>query len=295
MKNLKEYLFLSGTVLLVAFIIFEFTDAKKNEIAELKTKTADQALHFSSTSNFNPPHEADIPQNQFGESVRKGLLIVTQTRQYAPNFVGNKLNCTSCHLNGGRKPFAAPWVGVWGVFPEYRARSGRVNTLQDRVNDCFERSMNGKRLPDSSDEMISVLAYMQWISTKIPTGVSVEGRGFKKLTALNKPDPIMGAKLFANKCSMCHGEDGQGKSTPDGRYLYPALWGQNSFNIGAGMARLNNAAAFIRANMPLGQEGTLTDDQAFDIAAFFIAQPRPDFARKSADWPKGEKPKDARY
>src|SRR5262249_6231623 len=137
--------------------------------------------------------------------------------------------------------------------------------------------------------------YMWWLSKNVPTGVEVRGRGFAPVKASRTPDPERGRRLYAEKCTACHGEDGQGRSGPNGEYLFPALWGSRSFNIGAGMARLNTAAAFTRANMPRGQDGSLTEQDAFDIAAYFTRQPRPDFAAKFQDWPRGGKPKDAPY
>jgi thiosulfate dehydrogenase len=125
----------------------------------------------------------------------------------------------------------------------------------------------------------------------------MDGRGFKriKLPDPARVDPARGSQLYAEKCSACHGIDGQGQTAADGAYLFPALWGPKSFNIGAGMARLGNAAAFTKSNMPLGSGNSLSDQDAIDIAAYFTRQPRPDFAAKSQDWPKGDKPADARY
>ena len=121
------------------------------------------------------------------------------------------------------------------------------------------------------------------------------GRGFLRLKNSQPPDPSRGAQIYADKCAVCHGGDGQGLRTASGSPLYPPLWGPESFNIGAGMARLNTAAAFVKANMPWGQGGSLSDQDAYDVAAFFTRQPRPDFARKLEDWPKGGKPEDTRY
>lgn len=145
--------------------------------------------------------------------------------------------------------------------------------------------------------MVGILSYIWWLSKGVPTGMDVEGRGFQriKLPGGNKPDAENGKAIYAAKCASCHGQEGQGMTGPKGEYLFPAVWGPNSFNIGAGMARLNNAAAFVKANMPLGQGNTLTDQEAFDVAAYFTQQPRPDFVTKSQDWPKGGKPADARY
>jgi thiosulfate dehydrogenase len=237
--------------------------------------------------------DAPIPDGRVGEAIRFGQKLVTQPAQFAQSYSGNALNCTSCHLNGGRTANAAPWVGIWGVFPEYRARNAKVNRIEDRIGDCFERSLNGRRPPDDSPEMVGVMAYMQWLSRGVPTGTNVRGRGFLRITSPQPPDPVRGQAIFADKCSICHGAEGQGMTQGD--IQFPPLWGPESFNIGAGMARLNTAAAFVKANMPFGQGGSLTDQEAFDVAAFFTTQPRPDFAAKDKDWPRGEKPVDARY
>jgi thiosulfate dehydrogenase len=246
---------------------------------------------------FAPPAESAMPGGPLGDSIRLGQKVLTQTQQHAKAYVGNGLNCTSCHLDGGRVQHAVPWVGLWAVFPEYRSRNAQVNALEERINDCFRRSLNGKPLPYDSPEMVGVLAYIWWLSQGVPTGMEVEGRGFQRiqLPAGQKPDPENGKAIYAAKCASCHGQDGQGITGPNGAYLFPAVWGPKSFNIGAGMARLNNAAAFVKANMPLGQGNTLTDQEAFDVAAYFTQQPRPDFAAKTQDWPKGGKPPDARY
>ena len=240
-------------------------------------------------------HDAPLPAGPMGEAIELGRRILVKTPENAPQYAGNALNCTSCHLDAGRTAWAAPWVGIWGVFPEFRSRNARVNSLQDRVADCFERSLAGSRPPADSPEMIAILAYMQWISRDVPTGKSVTGRGFSRIKATRTPDPEHGRAVYAEKCAACHGPDGEGMFGATGETVFPPLWGLRSFSIGAGMARLDTAAAFVKANMPLGQGGSLSDDDAYDVAAFFTRQPRPDFARKHLDWPKGGKPKDARY
>ena len=240
------------------------------------------------------PDERTIPEGPVGSAVRYGKKVLTETQTYARAYVGNGLNCSSCHLDAGRKVFASPWVGLWGMFPEYRSRNGQVNALQDRINDCFERSMNGKPLPYDSDEMRGILAYIWWLSRDVPTGVAVKGRGFTRVGLRRPADPQRGESVYARKCAACHGADGHGRRGPNGEYLFPALWGPESFNIGAGMARLSNAAGFVKSNMPLGQ-ATLSDADAIDVAAYFIRQPRPDFPAKMRDWPKGGKPDDAPY
>jgi len=241
------------------------------------------------------PDEKTIPGGPVGAAIRYGKKVLTETQSYAKAYVGNGLNCSSCHLDAGRKAYASPWVGLWGVFPEYRSRNGQVNALQDRINDCFERSMNGKKLAYDSNEMRGILAYIWWLSKDVPTGVEVRGRGFARVPMSRAADPARGETIYAAKCAMCHGANGQGRDGPNGEYLFPALWGPKSFNIGAGMARLSNAAGFVKANMPVGQDNTLSDADAIDVAAYFTRQPRPDFAAKSRDWPKGDKPSDSPY
>lgn len=241
------------------------------------------------------PDRATLPEGALGDAVRRGETLVTRTREELPENVGNGLHCTSCHLQGGTVAGAGPWVGIVGMFPEFRSRNAKVNVLQDRVNDCFERSMDGKALPADSPDMTAIVAYMTWLSRGVPVGVPIEGRGFVRIKDPPTPNTENGKAIYARLCSSCHGVDGQGLDGPDGAYLYPALWGDRSFNVGAGMARLDTAAAFVRWNMPLGQGGTLTDQEAYDVAAFFTTQPRPGFARKHEDWPKGGKPRDAWY
>lgn len=240
------------------------------------------------------PAESTIPSGPQGIAIREGKQLLTETKQRLPQNVGNGLNCTSCHLAGGTTANASPWVGIWGVFPEYRSRSGKVISLTERVNDCFQRSMNGKPLAYDSTEMNSILAYMQWLSTNVPTGTSVKGRGFGPIDQKLKADPIHGKDVYAAKCASCHGANGAGTKNPAGGYLFPPVAGKDSFNDGAGMARTYTAAAFVKHNMPLGQGGTLTDQEALDVAAYFTHLPRPVYSRKAKDWPKGGRPKDAR-
>ena len=154
--------------------------------------------------------------------------------------------------------------------------------------------MNGRALPYNSTEMNNILAYMQWLSTGVPTGSSVKGRGVGSIDQDINPNPDHGKLVYAAKCAACHGAEGLGIRDPDGSYAMPALWGKDSFNDGAGMARTYVAAAFVKRNMPLGQGNTLTDQEAVDVSEFFTHQPRPIYPHKANDWPKGDQPDDAR-
>jgi thiosulfate dehydrogenase len=244
---------------------------------------------------LSPPGRDAIPDGPLGAAIRQGEHILTRTAVYARAYVGARLNCTSCHLDGGRQADAAPWVGLWGLFPAYSDRSGTVETLEDRINHCFERSMNGTPLPGDGVEMRAILAYMAWLSRGVPTGTAVTGRGFARIRPPREPARARGKEIYLAKCVACHQADGQGVADPDGAPVFPPLWGEHSFNIGAGMARLDTAAAFVRAKMPLGQGGTLSDQDAYDVAAYFTREPRPDFPGKDRDWPRGHRPADARY
>jgi thiosulfate dehydrogenase len=266
---------------------------------------SDDANHISAPEPPKPsdptevawtaPDPATIPEGPLGDAIRRGREISLRTKELVPEAVGNDLHCSSCHLRAGTVADAGPWVGVTDVFPEYRARNAKVNLLEDRINDCFERSMNGQALPHDAEPMVSLVAYMAWLSQGQTTGVSVAGRGFPKLGSELLPDPEHGSSVYGARCAVCHGADGQGVSYPNGDYLFPPLWGPRSFNVGAGMARLDTAASFVMHNMPLGHGASLSAQDAVDVAAYFTTQPRPDFAPKTRDWPHGGKPRDARY
>jgi len=237
---------------------------------------------------------SDSPSGPVGDAIRHGYKILTETRAMLPTNVGNGLNCTSCHLNGGTKPHAAPWAGLWGVFPAYSARAAKVITLADRVNDCFERSMNGKAIAYDSMEMTSILSYMQFISTGVPTGSNAKGRGEGKIDQNLIPDAVKGKTVYAEKCAACHGANGLGLKGEPNKYVFPPLWGEDSFNDGAGMARPYTAASFVIANMPLGLDNSLTQQEALDVSQYFTHQTRPVYPGKQNDWPQGGRPKDAR-
>lgn len=253
------------------------------------TASEPQAL----AATYHMPSDAELPAGEPGAVVRRGREIVTRTFETLPDYVGNGLHCTSCHLEGGTKANAGPWLGIPAMFPLYRARTGKDVTLGERINDCFERSLNGKALPDDSADLAAIVAYMQFVSRDVPAG-ETPGRGFAKTQHPPSPNREHGQLLYGQRCASCHGADGAGQS-PGGVYAFPPLGGPRSFNIAAGMARLNTAAAFVHANMPLGQGGSLTDQEAYDIADYIIHFDRPDFPGKEHDWPKGGKPADARY
>ena len=238
---------------------------------------------------FSPPSPDTIPGSRLGEQIRLGYKIVVNTQEYARPYVGNRLNCTNCHLDGGLNPNAASFVGLASVYPEYRPRSGKVNTLTDRINECMERSLNGRAFPPDSSKLQAIVSYITWLSRGVPTGATISWRGLQRIESRRPLDPANGKQVFVNKCAFCHGFDGLGTMAA------PPVWGPQSYTIGAGMARVSVAAAFIKANMPRTWGWSLSDDDAYDVAAYINAQPRPDFPGKANDWPKGGKPADAPY
>lgn len=247
-----------------------------------------RAARDADTVAFAPPADSMIPDDPVGRAARRGLALLTHTADSLPGFVGNGLRCVSCHPENGRRPDAMPWVGVTARFPQFRSRSASISLIEDRVNDCFERSLNGRTLPAGGDDMRDIVAYMTFLSRGVPVGAVVEGQGLKRLT-LTTGDTGRGARVFLVQCTRCHGPTGQGT------VIAPPLWGARSYNIGAGMARVRTAAAFIRYNMPYDRRGTLTDQEAMDVAMYVNAQPRPDFAGKERDWPNGGAPPDVAY
>lgn len=237
---------------------------------------------------FRIPADSEVTDVELRRSVSRGRALLRNTRDSLPGHVGNKLECVSCHAMDGTQPRAIPLVGVYARFPQYRPRSGKVDLLEDRVNDCFERSLNGRLLDGGGADMRDIVTYMAFLSRGIPGGAKVEGQGVPILQPL-PGDTSRGKQLFATTCSQCHGGDGHGTK------VAPPLWGPESYNIGAGMARIRTAAAFIRSAMPQTNPGSLTPQQAFDVATYINSRPRPDFAAKTLDWPRGDAPPDVAY
>ncbi|KIG11191.1 cytochrome c class I [Burkholderia sp. MR1] len=224
---------------------------------------------------FFPPSEAAMPKDDFGKSVKLGEQIFTHTREFAGKYVGNTLNCASCHLDAGRKADSSPLWGAYISYPAYRSKNGHVNSFAERMQGCFRYSMNGKAPPLGDPVLVALETYAYWLAKGAPVGEKVEGRGYPRLAApSHPPDFKRGSQVYAQHCALCHGADGLGQGS-GGKTVFPPLWGANSFNWGAGMHEIQNAAGFIKANMPLGLGGTLTDQEAWDVATFMDSHERP--------------------
>lgn len=226
-------------------------------------------------SGFEPPDRMTMPDGEYGKVVRLGEKIFTETNVYAKKYVGNDLNCVNCHLDAGRKPDSAPLWAAFVHYPAYRSKTGQVDTLASRMQGCFEFSMNGKAPPADDETLTALQTYAFWLAKGAPVGTAIPGSGYPKLKkAAMPPDFDRGGKVYAANCALCHGADGQGQKS-SGKQVFPPLWGPRSFNWGAGMHQMGNAAGFIKANMPLGKGGTLSDQDAWDVAMFMDSQERP--------------------
>ena len=234
-----------------------------------------QAPESSPAKPFAPPAESSMPTDGFGKSVKLGEQIFTHTQTFAGKYVGNTLNCASCHLDAGRKADSSPLWGAYPLYPAYRSKNGHVNSFAERLQGCFMYSMNGKAPPLGDPVLVALESYAYWLAKGAPIGEKLPGQGYPKLPApAQKADYARGGAIYAQHCALCHGADGQGQSS-GGQAVFPPLWGAHSFNWGAGMGDIQNAAGFIKANMPLGLAGTLTDQQAWDVATFMDSHERP--------------------
>ena len=199
------------------------------------------------------------------------------------------MSCDNCHIDGGTRPYGNSFSLVASAYPHLSARSGTMESIESRINDCFERSLNGKALDSTSREMRAIVAYMSWVATGVSEKIPSAYARTEALPYLNRPaDPARGKAVFIATCQSCHGENGEGKLDSTGvAYVYPPLWGAHSYNIGAGLYQISKFAGYVKNNMPYGvtyQRPQLTNEEAWDVAAFVNSQPHPSMDL-STDWP----------
>ena len=231
---------------------------------------------------FAPPAEGTLPNGPLGRLIRQGELIFIHTGQYAPRYVGNDLTCESCHLDRGIKPYSAPLWGAYGTYPRYRSKNHQVNTLEERIQGCFRFSLNGTPPPVGSKTMKALIAYSFWVSRGAPVGLYLKGQGIVRMSKPARlPDPLRGKAIFEARCSLCHGLDGQGTQSDNDQVAFPPVWGPHSYTKGAGFYKVSKLAGFVKMNMPLSKGETLSDQQAWDVAAYVDSQPRPEDPRKA--------------
>ena len=242
------------------------------------------------------PSVYQIPVNsdKDGPSIKYGYELLKHTSVYlgpkgTVQQTSNGMNCTNCHLEVGTKPWGLNYGSVFSTYPKFRARSGTIETIYKRVNDCFERSLNGKALDTSSKEMKAIYAYIKWLGKNVAKGEQVKGSGIESMEVLTiAASPSKGEIVYSQQCSSCHGNNGEGVKQLSGDYfLYPPLWGAQSYNDGAGMNQLSKLAGFIKNNMPNGvnyHQPKLSIEEAWHVAAYINSHNRP-HKDKSKDWP----------
>lgn len=289
------YIFILSTSILCAFGYWVFT--KSAEIGKQNLPVQAGMADTSVTEYWHAPDISTLDNHPDKAKILYGKDLIARTAYYlGPNGtlakMTNGMNCQNCHLEAGTKVFGNNYGAVFATYPKYRPRSGTKENIQKRVTDCFERSLNGSAPDSSSVEMQAIVAYINWLGKEVPKGQKPNGSGFKDLAFLDRPaDPVKGKVAYAQKCQSCHQVNGEGVKSADGiLYTYPPLWGEHSYNIGAGLYRLASFAKYIKYNMPFGADylhTQLSDEEAWDLAAFVNSQPRPSKDLKK-DWPKTE-------
>ena len=294
-KQLKKivrriYLFCSFIIFTFIFMIIVFFGDFKNENNAIE----DSSFELFAINN----HIAALDNSKENLQVKYGFELFKSTPKYVgPNngnlekaYAGNNLSCNNCHLYAGTKPYSGALIGVVKRFPQFRGRENKMGTIEERINGCFERSMNGRVLPIDSKEMKAFVSYLKWLDRFAEPDGSFEGKGFVSIEIPNRAvDLEKGKAVFDNVCFACHGTDGKGvKLAGSHVYQYPPLWGNDSFNNGAGMNRVITAAEFIKGNMPYGatfEVPILTDEEAYDVAGYINQQQRPQKTNPEIDFP----------
>jgi len=260
----------------------------------------------NSNTFWEAPEISTISNPAKKKLVEYGKELISHTAKYlGPKGlvlrITNGMNCQNCHLDAGAKVWGNNYGSVASMYPKMRARSGKVEDIYKRVNDCFERSLNGKAIDTSSKEMQAIKAYIEFLGSQVAKGEKAEGSGFKEMAYLDRAaNPIKGKLVYETKCQSCHQANGEGISMVDGsEYTYPPLWGKKCYNDGAGLYRISNFARYVKNNMPFGvnhKTTQLSDEEAWDIAAFANSQARPhinvpkdwpDISKKPVDYPFG--------
>jgi len=284
----------------LALVLFLYSTGHKGLVFDFYfTETVESGTPSTNEGYFTRDFNiSELGSSIMDSTIRFGYNIVTNTSEHIgphsldieKRFAGNNLNCQNCHLNAGTKPFSAPFVGVTSRFPQYRGRENTIGSIEERINGCMERSMNGMKMPENSSEMRALVSYMNWLSKDVPTGKKIVGSGFKKIVLPNRMvDLENGENVFIKHCVVCHSEDGKGQLMVDSNiYQYPPVAGEDSYNHGAGMHRVITAAQFIKSNMPLGataESSILTDAEAYDVAGFINSLARPFKENTDIDFP----------
>lgn len=291
----KYLVYIPSFVLAFATVVYwQIKRTEKQLAIENIKKTA--LAQFDTAKIWEAPDPLSIKQEEEAKLIQYGRDLIAHTADYlGPEGIvkpiSNGMNCQNCHLDGASKAFGNNYSAVAATYPKFRARSGTAETIAKRVNDCFQRSLNGEALDSTSREMQAIIAYIKWLGQAVPKGKTPKGSGLMKLAMLNRAaNPDSGRIVYVAKCASCHGQNGEGLPMPEGNHrYYPPLWGTKSYNEAAGLYRVSTFAGYIKANMPFGatyDNPQLTDTEAWDLAAFVNSQPRPKHPFLTTDWPK---------
>ena len=253
-------------------------------------------------TDWDVPDISALPSTPEAATIRYGKELIVNTSHYlgpggTVGKMSNGMNCQNCHLQAGTRLNGNCFALVAGSYPKFKPRSGRLESIEFRVNDCMERSLNGKKLDSGSNEMRAIVSYLKWLGKNVPVKNELKGMGIPQLPFLSRAaSPENGKSDYNNKCMRCHGINGEGVIKPDSTgYVYPPLWGSESYNVSAGLYLISKLAGYIKYNMPFtdnGQEPQVSNEEAWDIAAYICSRPRPEkFFTK--DWPvRASKPVD---
>lgn len=262
--------------------LFEFTDE------EIKKEVQVDVAYWQA------PDISTIPDTPEGKEILYGHELVAKTSSFigplgTVSLKANGMNCQNCHLDAGTKPFGNNFGSVASTYPKFRNRSGSVESIEKRVNDCLQRSLNGEAIDSLSKEMRAIVAYIKWVGKDVKKGELAAGSGLYKMKWLDRAaDRKVGRKLYLQKCQVCHGNKGEGQRlTAESNFLYPPLSGDQTFSTAAGLNRISNFAKYIYSNMPYGasfKTPQLTEEEAWDIAGYVLSLPRPSKEFKN-DWP----------
>ena len=282
----------------LTLIVIALTIVITSELINAFKSSANQSFNTTvKDSTWIPPSllaDNDL-QGEEREMVIYGEDIIANTSRYfGPHGsvlqISNGMNCQNCHLNAGKKNWGNNYSAVYSTYPKFRERSGAIETIYKRVRDCFERSLNGSAPDSNSKEYRAIYAYIKWVGQNVKKNQKPVGSGIDKLPFLERAaDPVKGKKIYIAQCQRCHGANGEGQlSLTKISNEYPPLWGDHSYNTGAGLFRISNFAGYIKSNMPFKiathNNPTLTNEEAWDVAAFVNSQPRPK-KDLSNDWP----------
>jgi thiosulfate dehydrogenase len=301
MKWVPRYRYFLSAVATLIFAVSLFWILSRN-----RSRIAEVSATLPASGIWQAPDITRLRAHENGDLIRYGRELIANTSRYlgpkgSVASISNGMNCQNCHIDAGTVPFANCFSGVSAMYPMYRPRSGIIESIEFRINDCLKRSLNGSTIDSTGKEMQAMVAYLKWVGRDVPKGKKPDGANIAELPYIDRAaDTGNGHIVYSSKCMSCHGTNGEGKFNEDSSgFVYPPLWGERSYNTGAGLYRLTRFAGYVKSSMPVGASHAkpiLTDEEAWDVAAYVNTQPRPekdfpedwpDLSLKAIDYPSG--------